>query len=44
MRRRKIRNTAVELTELGFGASVIGNLYRTTTAEDAAAALDTAWD
>ncbi|MBO4252852.1 aldo/keto reductase [Streptomyces griseorubiginosus] len=44
MRHRKIPNTAVEVTELGFGASVIGNLYRTTTAEDAAAALDTAWD
>lgn len=44
MRRRKIPSTAVEVTELGFGASVIGNLYRTTTAEDAAAALDTAWD
>ncbi|MGW7427075.1 aldo/keto reductase [Streptomyces sp. NPDC054813] len=44
MRRRTIPTTAVEVTELGFGASVIGNLYRTTTAEDAAAALDTAWD
>ncbi|MEU3937175.1 aldo/keto reductase [Streptomyces sp. NPDC029044] len=44
MRRRTIRNTRVEVTELGFGASVIGNLYRTTSAEDAAAALDTAWD
>ena len=44
MRRRKIPSTAVEVTELGFGASVIGNLYRTTTAEEAAAALDTAWD
>ncbi|MFF7176665.1 aldo/keto reductase [Streptomyces pseudovenezuelae] len=44
MHRRKIPRTAVELTELGFGASVIGNLYRSTTAEDAAAALDTAWD
>ncbi|SEC22232.1 D-threo-aldose 1-dehydrogenase [Streptomyces sp. 3213] len=44
MRRRTIPHTAVEVTELGFGASVIGNLYRTTTAEDAAAALDSAWD
>ncbi|MFF9042088.1 aldo/keto reductase [Streptomyces sp. NPDC014892] len=44
MHRRKIRPTGVELTELGFGASVIGNLYRTTPAEDAAAALDAAWD
>ena len=44
MRRRKIPDSSVELTELGFGASVIGNLYRATSAEDAAAAVDTAWD
>ncbi|MDX3451995.1 aldo/keto reductase [Streptomyces sp. ME02-8801-2C] len=44
MRHRKITNTPVELTELGFGASVIGNLYRVTPAADAAAAVDAAWD
>jgi D-threo-aldose 1-dehydrogenase len=44
LHRRKIHDTGVELTELGFGASVIGNLYRTTSAEEATAALDTAWD
>ncbi|MCX4854425.1 aldo/keto reductase [Streptomyces canus] len=44
MQRRNIHNTHVELTELGFGASVIGNLYRTTSASDAAAALDAAWE
>jgi D-threo-aldose 1-dehydrogenase len=44
LRRRTIPTTAVQVTELGFGASVIGNLYRTTSAEDAAAAVDTAWD
>ncbi|MGK3940010.1 aldo/keto reductase [Streptomyces caeruleatus] len=44
MHRRTIHRTRIELTELGFGASVIGNLYRTTTAADAAAALDAAWD
>ncbi|MFL5995568.1 MAG: aldo/keto reductase [Streptomyces sp.] len=44
MHRRKIHRTGVELTELGFGASVIGNLYRTTSAEEATAALGTAWD
>ncbi|MEU6915437.1 aldo/keto reductase [Streptomyces olindensis] len=44
MRRRTIRNTRVEVTELGFGASVIGNLYRVTPAEDASAAVDAAWD
>jgi D-threo-aldose 1-dehydrogenase len=37
-------NTSVELTELGFGASTIGNLYRVTPAHDAAAAVDTAWN
>ncbi|WP_330351084.1 aldo/keto reductase [Streptomyces sp. NBC_00582] len=44
MRHRKITNTAVEVTELGFGASVIGNLYRVTPAQDATDAIDTAWD
>ncbi|GAA3918092.1 aldo/keto reductase [Streptomyces lacrimifluminis] len=44
MQRRTIHNTSVELTELGFGASVIGNLYRTTPAADASAAVDAAWD
>ncbi|KMS75191.1 aldo/keto reductase [Streptomyces viridochromogenes] len=44
MRRRKINNTPVELTELGFGAAVIGNLYRVTPAHHARAAVETAWD
>ncbi|MFJ8631891.1 aldo/keto reductase [Streptomyces sp. NPDC093568] len=44
MHQRKIQNTAVSLTGLGFGASVIGNLYRVTPVDDANAALDTAWD
>ncbi|KOV97003.1 aldo/keto reductase [Streptomyces sp. NRRL B-1140] len=44
MHRRTIRNTSVELTELGFGASVIGNLYRTTSPEEASAAVEAAWD
>ncbi|MFE2424130.1 aldo/keto reductase [Streptomyces hokutonensis] len=44
MHRRKIPHTPVQVTELGFGASGIGNLYRTTSAEDAAAAVDAAWD
>ncbi|MET7479962.1 aldo/keto reductase [Streptomyces sp. NPDC005648] len=43
MHRRKIQHTGVELTELGFGASVIGNLYRVTAPHDASAALDAAW-
>ncbi|MGQ4387995.1 aldo/keto reductase [Streptomyces sp. SAS_270] len=44
MGRRKITNTSVELTELGFGASGIGNLYRVTSARDAEAAVETAWE
>ncbi|NEA66226.1 aldo/keto reductase [Streptomyces sp. SID12488] len=44
MERRKIHHTPVELTALGFGAAVIGNLYRTTSAEDASAAVHAAWD
>ncbi|MFG2133957.1 aldo/keto reductase [Streptomyces sp. NPDC048751] len=44
MRHRKITNTPVELTDLGFGASVIGNLYRVTPAHQASAAVDAAWD
>ena len=43
-RRRLIAGTGVELTALGFGASVIGNLYRETPPEDAAAAVAAAWD
>ncbi|MEV7394616.1 MULTISPECIES: aldo/keto reductase [unclassified Streptomyces] len=43
MRHRKILNTSVEVTELGFGASVIGNLYRVTPAEEATAAVEAAW-
>ncbi|WP_406430751.1 aldo/keto reductase [Streptomyces sp. NBC_01589] len=44
MHQRKIQNTSVSLTELGFGASVIGNLYRVTPVGDATAAVDAAWD
>ncbi|MFC8342317.1 aldo/keto reductase [Streptomyces sp. NPDC057280] len=44
MGRRKIGSTPVELTELGFGASVIGNLYKVTPVHDAHAAIEAAWD
>ncbi|WP_033220471.1 aldo/keto reductase [Kitasatospora phosalacinea] len=44
MRVRKINSTTVTVTELGFGASVIGNLYRATSDEDAAAAVEAAWN
>jgi D-threo-aldose 1-dehydrogenase len=44
MNRRALTNTALALTDLGFGASVIGNLYRVTPEEDALAAISVAWD
>jgi len=44
MQRRTITNTPVALTELGFGASVIGNLYRETSDAQAEAAIGAAWD
>ncbi|MEU1753063.1 aldo/keto reductase [Micromonospora matsumotoense] len=37
------RRPAVRLTALGFGAAQGGNLYRATTDEEFAAAVDTAW-
>ncbi len=42
--RRRIPGTAVQLTELGFGGSVIGNLYRAIDDETAHATVDVAWD
>ncbi|WP_407938111.1 aldo/keto reductase [Motilibacter rhizosphaerae] len=44
MGRRRIAGTAVEVTELGFGASVIGNLYREVDDKTAAGAVRAAWD
>ncbi|MEU3729773.1 aldo/keto reductase [Streptomyces sp. NPDC033538] len=44
MRHRRIPGTPVTLGALGFGASPIGNLYRVTQADEAAAALDAAWE
>jgi D-threo-aldose 1-dehydrogenase len=44
MRQRTINGTAVSLTELGFGAAVIGNLYRETPEQDAQEALAAAWE
>ena len=44
MRRRKIPRTTIELTELGFGGSVIGNLYRAVSDEEAADAVTAAWN
>ncbi|WP_079657839.1 aldo/keto reductase [Streptomyces sp. 3214.6] len=44
MHHRKIAHTSVALTELGFGASVIGNLYRITPPQEAAATVEAAWE
>lgn len=44
MRRRRIPGTRVSLTELGFGAAVIGNLYRATSDDGASAAVAASWD
>jgi D-threo-aldose 1-dehydrogenase len=44
MQRRTIGKTGVEVTELGFGAAPIGNLYRAITDEQATATVQAAWD
>lgn len=44
MQRRKIGTTGLEVTEFGFGAAPIGNLYRAITDEQAEATVDAAWD
>ena len=44
MRTRRLGSTEVTVTELGFGASVIGNLYRPTSDQEAGAAVAAAWD
>lgn len=43
MNTRKLGSTDVEVTELGFGAAQIGNLYAPVDDETAAAAVDAAW-
>ncbi|MEV0113723.1 aldo/keto reductase [Streptomyces sp. NPDC050844] len=42
--RRTLGPGGVEVTELSFGAAGIGNLYAPVTDEEAAAAVDAAWD
>lgn len=44
MRRNRLGNSAVEVTELSFGAAAIGNLFRAVEPAEAAAAVDAAWD
>lgn len=43
MKTRKLGNTDIELTELGFGGLAVGNLYRPTGHEEAYAAIRSAW-
>lgn len=44
MKTRPLPGTGLQLTELGFGAASIGNLYRQTSEEEAASAVQAAWD
>ncbi|WP_405719118.1 aldo/keto reductase [Streptomyces sp. NBC_01537] len=43
MRRTELGHSSVEVTELSFGASAIGNLFTPVTDEAATAAVDAAW-
>lgn len=44
MARRTVGPGGVEVTELSFGAAGLGNLYTPISDEDAAAAIDAAWE
>ncbi|MEV2247963.1 aldo/keto reductase [Streptomyces sp. NPDC049970] len=44
MRRTRLGRSAVEITELAFGAAAIGNLFTRVDPGQAAAAVDAAWD
>ncbi|MER7349706.1 aldo/keto reductase [Streptomyces aurantiacus] len=44
MRARRLGRGTVRVSELSFGGAGIGNLYSPVTDEDAAVALDSAWD
>jgi D-threo-aldose 1-dehydrogenase len=44
VRQSSVADTAVTVTDLGFGAAPIGNLYRAIDDETARAAVATAWD
>lgn len=41
---RRVRQTPVLVSELGFGGASAGNLYRETSDAEVAAAVDAAWD
>lgn len=44
MKHVRVGYTGVNVTELGFGAAQIGNLYRATDTQTAIAAVNAAWD
>ncbi|MER5611232.1 aldo/keto reductase [Streptomyces sp. NPDC002215] len=44
MRRNRLGSSAVEVTELSFGAAAIGNLFTAVDPARAAAAVNAAWD
>jgi D-threo-aldose 1-dehydrogenase len=44
VKRRRLGRTAIEVTELGFGAAPIGNLHAAISDEDAARTVAAAWD
>ena len=44
MKRRGLPRSGLELTELGFGGSQLGNLYRETGEDEAADAVAAAWE
>lgn len=43
MKTRTLGNTGLELTELSYGASAIGNLYRAVSSQAAHEVLETSW-
>ena len=44
MDERQLDRTGLRLTELGFGAASLGNLFRETTDAESEEAVDTAWE
>jgi D-threo-aldose 1-dehydrogenase len=44
VKRRVIGHSSVTVTELGFGAASIGNLYTAISDQDALATVGAAWD